>query len=355
MRKVVLIHTILILLAVFPAFSQPDTLDSPLTAADTLMTDFGLFTSENVLNLSLSFDITQYTRKKSKTEYLPATLTYHISRTDSISKAIKVRSRGEMRNGYCSFPPIRLNLKKGDFKNTELNSIDKIKMVTHCEYGNEENLFKEFLIYKLFNVLTDTSFRVRMVKVDYINTTKARKPIETFAFLIEPVGIMASRLNITPVEAVNLTQNSIMPKLMDRLAIFNYMIGNTDWSVPNQHNVKIMAGKSMNSIALGVIIPYDFDYSGLVNAEYAIPYEPLGLSSVRERWYMGVCRSEEEFRQALAEFVNKKEAFYKVIHDFPFLADKVKKEMIDYLESFYKDIDKRNTLLQNLMNECKKL
>lgn len=354
MKKFILTPLILLWCAVSVAYCQQDTIDSPLTASDTLQSDFGLFTNNEVLNLSLSFDINQYTREKSKTEYLPATLTYRISKTDSISKEIKLRSRGEMRNGFCDFPPIRLNLKKGEFKNTEMNEVDKIKMVTHCKSGNEENLFKEFLIYRLFNVLTDTSFRVRLVKVDYLNSVKARKPISTYAFLIEPMEMMASRLHIVPVESVNLTQKNIRPKMMDRLAIFNYMIGNTDWSVPNQHNVKVLSGKSIGDVALGIILPYDFDYSGLVDADYAIPYEPLGLSSVRERRYVGICRTEEEFRQALAEFVSKKDAFYRVINDFPYLSEKVKKRMIDYLQSFYDGLDKRNTLIEILMAECKK-
>lgn len=355
MKKFIITQLILLWFVVSVAYCQQDTIDSPLTASDTLQTDFGLFTNNEVLNLSLSFDINQYTREKSKTEYLLATLTYRISKTDSITKEIKLRSRGVMRNGFCDFPPIRLNLKKGEFKNTEMNEVDKIKMVTHCKSGNEENLFKEFLIYKLFNVLTDTSFRVRLVKVDYLNSVKARKPISTYAFLIEPMEMMDSRLNIVPVESVNLTQKNIRPKMMDRLAIFNYMIGNTDWSVPNQHNVKVLSGKSISDLGIEIIVPYDFDYSGLVDADYAIPHEPLGLSSVRERCYVGICRTEEEFRQALAEFVNKKDAFYRVINDFPYLSERVKKRMIDYLQSFYDGLDKRNTLIENLMAECKKL
>ena len=120
--------------------------------------------------------------------------------------------------------------------------------------------------------------------------------------------MLAARTNSVEVTSTNLTQKHITPETMDRLAIFNYMIGNTDWSVPNQHNCKIISPLEVNNSGLGIVIPYDFDYSGLVNADYAVPYEKLGLSSVRERRYVGICRTEDAFINALREFTEKKEA-----------------------------------------------
>ncbi|NTW25536.1 MAG: hypothetical protein HGA37_12630, partial [Lentimicrobium sp.] len=262
MRKLILVQIVVAIFFVLPAFSQSDTIASPLEVADTLNQDFGLFTKDDVLNLSLRFDMTQYTRKKPKDEYMDAILTYHINKTDSINKEVRLKSRGEMRNGYCSLPPIRLNFKKTEFPNAaDLDKIEKLKMVTHCKYGNEEYLFKEFLIYKLFNVLTDTSFRVRLVRINYINTAKKSKPINTYAFFIEPIEMLAERVNATEVKSLNLTQKNIIPRMMDRMGIFNYMIGNTDWSVPNQHNCKVLTSMNFNSSGLGMVVPYDFDYS----------------------------------------------------------------------------------------------
>jgi len=352
MRKLIVIQTALALFFALPAFSQSDTIVNPLEVVDTLNQDFGLFTNNEVLHLTLRFDMTQYTRKKPKDEYMDAILTYHINKTDSINKDIRLKSRGEMRNGYCSFPPIRLNFKNAGFKKADLSQIEKIKLVTHCQYGNEEYLFKEFLIYKLFNVLTDTSFRVRLVNIEYINTRKKSKPVNTYAFFIEPVEMLAERVNATVVSSVNLTQKNIVPQMMDRLAIFNYMIGNTDWSVPNQHNCKVLSALSFNTSGLGMVVPYDFDYSGLVDADYAIPYEPLGLSSVRERRYVGICRTEDVFTNAVKEFLTNKEAFYKVINNFQLLDEKEKTKMIHYLDSFYEDFDDHNTIVKNILSGC---
>jgi hypothetical protein len=353
MRKIFLLQTALTFIFAMSAFSQSDTIVNPLDVVDTLSQDFGLFTKDDILNLSLRFDLTHYKSKKPKEEYMKAILTYHISETDSINKEISLKSRGEFRNGYCDLPPIRLNFSKSDFQKEDLKKIDKLKMVTHCRYGNEEYLLNEYLIYKLYNVLTDYSFRVRLVRIEYINTYKKTKPIKTYAFFIEPVEILGERTKSTPIDAVNLNQKQMIPEMMDRLAIFNYMIGNTDWSVPNQHNCKILSPKVFTGASLGIIVPYDFDYSGFVDADYAVPHEDLGIETVRDRLYIGICRSEDAFINALREFSDKKEQFYKVINDFTQLSEKERKKLTGYLDSFYAGFDKRNSIVFNLLNECK--
>jgi len=236
----------------------------------------------------------------------------------------------------------------------DLKKVEKIKLVTHCQSGNEENILKEYLVYKLYNVLTENSFRVRLVEISYINTFKKSKPINSYAFLIEPENILADRTNVTPLDLNNLNQKSIVPEIMDRVAIFNYMIGNTDWSIPNQHNCKIMRQNTISETDLGVLVPYDFDYSGLVNASYAVPTAGLGTKSVRERVYVGICRDEDVFINAMREFSDKKDEFYQVINEFPLLGEKTKKEMIKYLDSFYKGFDNQYSIVKDLLSECKK-
>jgi hypothetical protein len=353
MKRFIYVQVLLACFFVLPALGQNDSIVSNYAAADTLQQDFGLFTNDEVLNLSLRFDITHYTRKKPKEEYLNAVLTYHINDKDSINKDIRLKSRGEFRNGFCSFPPVALNFKKTEFKKDDLNKIEKVKLVTHCNSGNEDYLMKEYLIYKLYNVLTDNSFRVRLVKINYINTYKKSKPIQEYAFMIEPLDILAERVNAVPVESLNLGQRNIVPEMMDRVAIFNYMIGNTDWSVPNQHNCKVLSQRNSSTPELGMIVPYDFDYSGLVNAEYAVPYEGLSIKSVRERIYLGLCRSEEVFTNELKEFADKKDDFYKVVNSFPYISDRIKKEMINYLDEFFDGFDKRNSIIYDIRANCK--
>jgi hypothetical protein len=338
-----------------PAFGQNDSLNTHYVAADTLGENSKLFEGNELQRISLKFDITKYKKLKSDKEYLDAVLTYHTSVKDSVTKAIKVRSRGEFRRSHCDFPPLMLNFKLKDTIPGEFYKINKLKMVTQCYTGNEEGLLKEYLIYKLYNVLTENSFRVKLLKVDYINTDPRKalkKPISEFAFVIEPIDLLTKRLDAIEVKLTNLNQKKIKPEMMDRVAIFNYMVGNTDWSVPINHNVLILSQVHSERPELGMIVPFDFDFSGLVNADYAAPFPGLKITSVLDRQYMGICRSKEVYINALREFSDKKDEFYKVIKEFPYLKGKTKKEMIIYLDGFFKGIDKRNSTAINMLNDC---
>ncbi len=353
MKKLI---SLLILLSAFfiqPASGQVDTVPNPYAAIDTHNVNIRLFESDELIEIALRFDITYYRKKKPDVEYLPAVLTYYTGKADSVNKNIKLRARGEMRRMYCDFPPISLNFKLKDSVSTEFDGIDKLKLVTYCKLGYEEYVLKEFLIYKLYNVLTDNSLRVRLVRVKYINTAKEKKPIVQYGFVIEPVKMLEKRMNAIEIKTPTLTQKHIRPDLMDRFAIFNYMVGNTDWSVPNMHNVLVLAQPGQLLSGLATIVPFDFDYSGLVNADYAVPFETLPIESVRDRLYMGICRSEEVYKNDLKQFVEKKEEFYKVINDFPYLKERTKKEIIVYLGGFFSGFDKRSSIVYKILNECK--
>jgi len=352
MKKVNFSQIILAIFFALPAFSQNDTIDGPPAAFDTMQQDLGLFNSDEILILSLRFDITEYMRKKPRDEYLKAILTYHFNERDSVNKEISLKSRGITRYDFCNFPPISLNFNKSDSQGNDLKKREKIKMVTHCRSENAEYLFKEYLVYKLYNLLTDYSFKVRLTRINYINTSKKSNVINTYAFLIEPLNILAERTNSTPVDLPALTQKNIIPAFMDRMAIFNYMIGNTDWAVTKLHNCKVLSVNNSNIPGLGIAVPYDFDYSGLVDTHYAVPAEPLGLESVRQRRYLGRCRSEEEYKIVLKEFVEKKSDFYRTINEFPYLNEKSKKKMISYLDEFFSEAETASIIIKNLLREC---
>jgi hypothetical protein len=345
-------YLLLGIILIVPVFGQNDTIDVTFKVHEASGKNLRLFERDELLELSLRFDITTFRKQKSKLEYLPALLTLYLNKTDSVNKEIKIKARGNVRLNICSFPPIRINFKKSESSNDEFVNVDKIKMVTHCQPGNQIYLLKEYLIYKLYNVLTDYSYRVRLAKINYINTAKNSKPVIEYAFFIEPAEILGKRIKGTEVLTTNLTQKNIKPEMMDRMAIFNYMIGNTDWSVPIKHNVTIFGQGLSANPNLGVIVPYDFDYSGLNNTNYAVPFETLGLKSVLERRYLGICRSQDVFQKELKEFLEKKNEFIKVINDFPYLNVKSKKEMIMYLEGFFRDFDKHNIIVYKLLNEC---
>lgn len=348
-------RSIIILLLIFcqlSAISQ-QVADSSFAVTETLGKGTGLFTNDGIFDVTLKFDITEYQKKKDDKEYLDAQISYASNKT-TITKKIKLRSRGEFRRKFCDMPPLMLNFDTDDSTKDDFNSINKLKLVTVCPEGDKEYLLKEFLTYKLYSVLTPESYKVRLLRVNYVNTAKQDKVMTDFAFVIEPVDLLSRRIESVEIKTTNLTQKNVKPEMMDRVAIFNYMIGNTDWSVPIAHNIQLFAQYKSERPDLAVIVPYDFDFSGLVNTHYAAPFQTLNISSVRERLYLGMCRDKETFLKALAEFALHKDDFYKVITDFPWLDKKSKDDMKYYLDGFFEDLQKPEALARTMLRECLK-
>jgi hypothetical protein len=325
---------------------------------DTSKKSFRLFEDDKIIEITLSLDLTTYFKTKPKDEYLKANLTIHLSKTDSISRDIGLKTRGIWRNQNCTFAPIELNIKKAGFGYADLDKISKIKLVPQCNFNkiNEDYVLREYLAYKLFNVLTDTSFRVRLLTVNYVDTQKKRKPIKQYGFLIEPTEMLCARTNCLPIKLRTLNQKSIIPRIMDRLSIFNYMIGNYDWSVPGQHNVTVIKSLSYEPSGLGIAIPHDFDWTGLVNPTYAIPTEEIGTENVRERIFFGVCRSKEVFKDELEMFYKKRNDFLKVLNDFSYISNQTRKDINSYLDGFFNQLTgNKENILSNLLSKCKNL
>lgn len=355
MKKKIFFQVYLVTFLVLLVFGQNDNTRAQSAIPDTSHKSFRLFEDDKLLEITLRFDMTTYLRSKPSEDYLKAVITFHLSKTDSINEKIRLRTRGEFRNQNCYFAPIELNFKKANFGYTDLNKISKIKLVPQCntDSRSENYVLREYLIYKLFNVLTDTSFRVRLLTINYIDTEKKRKPVRQYGFFIEPVEMLIARTNAVQINARTLTQKSIFPKVMDRLAIFNYMIGNYDWAVPGQHNVKVIKPMVIDTVQLGIAIPYDFDWTGLVDADYAIPAEIVGTQTVRERLFVGVCRSKEVYLKDLEQFLEKKEEFYRVINEFPYLNKREKKDMTVYLDGFFNQCVGEKVILNILLSSCK--
>jgi hypothetical protein len=355
MRKRFLIQVAVVSLLTTQVVGSGVNTRDTVTVSGSPEKSYRLFEDEDILEITLRFDLASYFRNLPKEGYLKANITFQPGSPDSLSRNIRLRTRGIFRKSYCYFPPIELNFKKVDFGYSDLNGIGKIKMVPQCRSGEENGKYvlKEYLIYKLFNVMSDTSFRVRLLRVNYIDTKGKRKTFRQYGFLIEPLDMLAARTNCITIKSGTLNQKNIFPDVMDRLAIFNYMIGNFDWSVPGQHNIKVIKPLIIDAQQLGIAIPYDFDWTGFVNASYAVPAEIIGVESVRERLFLGVCRSRNTYEDELKEFTAFKDKFYKVVNDFPLLNERDKKEVIDYLDEFYDNLSGNNAVIDVFLRTCK--
>ncbi len=279
-------------------FSQEEETDN--FYSDTLSTQVDLFSEEEPLEITLAFDIKSYQRNKFEGEYLPVQLTYHVNDTLDINKKVRVKARGEFRRAHCILPPFWLNIKKAEVGNKYLEGTNKIKIVTHCKDSKqyEQYVIKEYLAYKIYNEISLYSFRVRLIRMKYIDTGRKNKETSSLAFMIEPEDMMTERLGVNSVKSDVVSMRYTDTLMMDVVALYMYMIGNADYSVAGRHNLKLI--RRMDPVnPLPVPVPYDFDYSGLVNAYYAVPGENLGLTSVTQRYYLGPCRNDQQYLTAI--------------------------------------------------------
>ena len=161
---------------------------------------------------------------------------------------------------------------------------------------------------------------------------------------------MATRLNARCAKPKRLRSKYIYAEQLDKMNLFQYMIGNTDWSAIGSHNVRLIKCKDY---PLPLPIAYDFDYAGLVNAPYAVHGEGIDLEHITERLYLGMCREAGELEKQIPLFQEKKATFYQIIKDFPYLDKKEKKEMIAYLDDFYKVLNNPKSFSRNITGHCR--
>ena len=299
--------------------------------------DYDLFAEEEPLEVELTFDYKSFLKNKNDDEYQAAIIKVHLDSSTAVSDTIRMKARGEFRKRYCGFPPIKLNFKKADFPVPALEELKKIKLVTHCKNGEtfQQYLFKEYLAYKSFNILSDNSLRVRLVRLTYIDAKGKKPPFERYGFIIEDIDQMAARLNAMELEREGIHSEWTDRNQMTKIALFEFMIGNTDWHIPSLHNVKLIQEKTVTIEPKVYVIPYDFDYSGIVNAMYAIPSDRLNIKSVRDRLYMGYERGQEEMQAEINFFLSKKDVILSLYEDSPYLDPNHKRECVVYLEEFF--------------------
>lgn len=310
------------------------------------------FLDDRVVEVNLSTDIKKLRSSKGKPTWQPANIEMKFSDTLVVKEPVSVQVRGVFRKSYCDLASLVLNFKSP--ASPRLSKLKKMKLVGGCRGTDfdEELLLKEYLVYKLYSQLTPMSFRVRLLHVTYSDSRQKMKTYTQYAFLIEDVEDVAERNNckeekfrVYNTERTNRLQISFV-------CIFQYMIGNTDFSVPNRHNVKLMVPKT-DSVGPPYTIPYDFDFAGIVNAPYALPREELGILSVRVRLYRGFPRTMEELRPMIEVFKEKKETLLLMIKNFDLFSDKSKDDMTNYLKKSFEDIENERMVKQQFITRAR--
>ena len=322
----------------------------------TFATDTTLFQKlhhPDILRLTIKTNSKQLVSKKFKEEWQPMTMSFQDDDGMAYEWTAKVRARGNIRKQVCYFPPLKIKFKKKWLvKNGLDSSYNDLKLVVGCKKGDTYGnlVLKEYLTYRLYENLTDLSFRTQLAEVTFEDTEGKWDPITTYAFFIENQDEMATRLNGKCAKPKRLRCKYMEADHFDRMTLFQFMIGNTDWSAVTSHNVRLLKSKDYQ---YPVPIAYDFDYAGLVNAPYAVPGEGIDLSHVTQRLYLGLCREDRSMADHIPQFQDKKAGFYALITQFDFLNDKIKKQMLGYLDDFYDILDSPRSFHRQVASVCR--
>ena len=229
-----------------------------------------------------------------------------------------------------------------------------MKVVTRCKPSTQyaDYVLKEYLIYKISNLLTEYSFKTRLVRIQYIDTGRKNRVSEDWGFIIEPEDMMANRLETVAVKSDVLSIRTVNHKAMDRVALYSYMIGHVDYSVTGRHNLKILTPNELGPTGF-IPVPYDFDYVGLVNAHYAIPGEGLGIQSVKQRYYLGACRPKVVHQTTIDELAAYQDEIVDLIMGFEYLDEDVRLDMVAYIATYFVESSRDRFIESSLEPSCR--
>lgn len=328
-------------------------------ASSTNADENPLFQANEPLSVVLEFPVKDLLRQARKRPTVPGLLRYTDADAAEVVLDVALMTRGNSRLEQCSYPPLKLDLKQKQVASTIFAGQNKLKLVTQCRKSAVylRYLNHEYITYRIYSLLTEYSFRVRMLEVTFRDSTGQRQDEVHPSFLIESHGETAARLDMTPIDAKTVDTSQLDPELLSIFTLFQYMIGNTDWSVlkgPGTeaccHNGKVIAPPGSDTG--WVVLPYDFDQSGLIDAKYALPSESLPIKSVRHRLYRGFCSSNTLLESTIELFNEKRSAIAKLFVSGP-NGSSENKAALEYLRSFFETVNDPKKMQKVLVDHCR--
>lgn len=310
-------------------------------------------TSPLPFTLTADFKAVGKDRKPESTRRFPAVIGIAGDDGQPRSIPINLSTRGHARLiQNCGFVPLRLELPREDMKGTPFEGHGTLKLVTHCHGSKdyEQGALREYLAYRIFNLFTPRSFRVRLARATYVDSRSAREIATRYGMFLESERDLARRLEARIAALPRTTFRHLDREALASMMLFEYMIGNTDFSIYVQHNVRLLQSQA------GIIhpVPYDFDYAGLVNARYAVPSRGLNLKTVLERAYLGPCLTLDELPPLVAAFRARKPDIMALVDSVEGMEPGTRREVKAYLEEFFSTIERPRDAKRVLIDGCMK-
>ena len=347
MKKCLSLNLAVLILCLFCSLSVSAQLKEDNT------TNAILFAKDEVMDITISGNIKELLNDRSENApFRPQNLMYKNADGSETSVSVTLKTRGHFRKlkQNCVYPPLLIQfIKNEQLQSSIFKNQEKLKLVMPCQ--GDEYVIREWLVYKLYNLITPLSFRAKLVRVT-LNDTKNNKVTPPFySIILEDEKQVVKRNNLVSINR-KMNPNETNAAAFLTMSVFEYMIANTDWSVQYLQNIKLM---STDSVAVPITVPYDFDHSGMVNAPYAKPVEELEMSSVRERRYRGYCIPDlKVFESIIEKFNLLKNDIYKLYTECTLLDAKYIKSTIQYMDEFYSTINTAKAWQKDFAYPCDK-
>jgi hypothetical protein len=276
-------------------------------------------------------------------------LIYKDADRKNVNLRVKLTVRGNFRRNpvNCDFPPLSVNFKKGELKNTLFENQDKLKLVTPCQ--SDEYVIEEYLVYKMYNLVTDMSLKVRLVRITYFDTSTNKELSGQYSFFIEDKDHAAKRNNAS-VKDNFLTPFDVNRDNLNKMSAFQYIIGNKDWFVSSRKNIIIMQPNDTSQAPFAV--PYDFDFSALVNADYTKPKNQIHIFPETRRIYKGICFTDAEYEDVFGFYRELRPAFLSIIRKQPNISAEATNQITDYIDQFYSATKNSKSLIREFKAVC---
>ena len=343
-KRTILLLLILILI-LDNSFSQEHKKELPLEVSP-------LFINDDIMPVSIKYSNKDIKKVTNDSTFITTYLRYEGEDLSSDSLQVRLRKRGNFRLNNCYFAPVKVKIKKKKAKNTLFEGHKNLKLVLPCllERSKNDNIIKEYLAYKLYEIVSPYHFRTKLLEVNLEEVKgKGIKNHQIKGFLVEDDKHVAGRTGGRIIKSKIHPLNQL-PLASVRNAFFQFMIGNTDFSTTYRHNCKLLFLEG-NIIP----VPYDFDMAGMVNTSYAtvsqINNEQLQIEDVKERMYRGFQREPELFSEVRNEFIANKSVIISTIKKYEahFENERSFKNTMDYIEEFYEVLLNDKKFEQNIL------
>ena len=315
-----------------------------------------LFAEDEVFDLTIHAPFTTLMRQAGGASDVSGRVEF----SDGTSVPISCNKYGISRLRECDLASLRINVEANDVLGTPLEGRKILRLVTPCRLrgGYDKYIMLEYLVYRSYGVIADPALRVRLARVTFHDSERPARDQTGYAFFIEDIGRAAARRGQVWLDIQSQRTSDLDAAQLSLMTLFQYMVGNTDWSVvkgrPDDrccHNIAVFGQEGVD---LNTVVPFDFDQTGLVNPPYAAPPDvSLGIRRVTDRRYRGLCKHNDELAGAIVVFNQKRPELEALFSRDELPYPKDRERALKYIEGFYDTINDPKKLEKKILGYCR--